>query len=281
MPRILQAALAVVLLLSSFAIRAQDAAADPAPAVPAATAGEAGIAEAPPPPRAIDAADLSAYVDGLVDAAMKRDGIAGVTVAVVDREGPLLLRGYGISKLEPRRGVDPEGTLFRIASISKTFTYLLGLQLVDAGKLDLDRPVNDYLPEALKLPDDGYPPVLVRHLFTHSAGYEDSAMGHLFVDRADRVLSTTEYLQRHRPRRVREPGAFAVYSNYSVALLGALVAHVSGTPFDSLVERQLLQPMGMRLTTFREPMPDRDPRDAGAAFEGRWSEGFKRAGGTF
>jgi len=286
MPRILRAAFAAVLLLS-FSSRAQDAATIPT-IVP--TAPDGGVAEAaPPPPRAIDAADLSAYVDGLVDAAMERDGIAGVTVAVVDREGPLLLRGYGISALEPRRAVDPEGTLFRIASISKTFTYLLGLQLVDAGKLDLDKPVNDYLPEALKLPDDGFPPVLVRHLFTHTAGYEDSAMGHLFVDRADRVLSPTEYLQRHRPKRVREPGAFAVYSNYSVALLGALVAHVSGTDpgsgsgasFDSLVERQLLQPMGMRLTTFREPLRDGDPRDAGPAFAGRWSEGFERTGGRF
>src|SRR5690606_36509414 len=99
-------------------------------------------------------------------------------------------------------------TLFRIASISKTFTYLLGLQLVDDGRLDLDTPVNDYLPDALKLPDEGWPTVLVRHLFTHTAGFEDSAMGHLFVDRAERVLTTTEYLQRHRPKRVRAPGTF-------------------------------------------------------------------------
>lgn len=286
MPRILRAALAAVLLSSPFAIGAQDAAIAPIVPPPTVVADEAAPT---PPPRAIDAADLSAYVDGLVDAAMERDGIAGVTVAVVDREGPLLLRGYGVSALEPRREVDPEGTLFRIASISKTFTYLLGLQLVDAGRLDLDKPVNDYLPGALKLPDDGYPPVLVRHLFTHTAGFEDSAMGHLFVDRADRVLSPTEYLQRHRPKRVRAPGSFAVYSNYSVALLGALVAHVSGTDpgsgsgasFDTLVERQLLQPMGMRLTTFREPLRDGDPRKSGPAFEGRWSEGFERAGGTF
>ena len=280
MSRTLQAAF-VAVLLSSFSTRAQDAATPIAIVAPPAPA--AGVVEpAPaPPPRAIDAADLSAYVDGLVDAAMERDGIAGVTVAVVDREGPLLLRGYGLSALDPRRGVDPEGTLFRIASISKTFTYLLGLQLVDAGRLDLDTPVNDYLPDALKLPDDGFAPVLVRHLFTHTAGYEDSAMGHLFVDRADRVLSTSEYLLRHRPKRVRAPGTFAVYSNYSVALLGAVVAQVSGTDFDTLVERQLFQPMGMRLTTFREPLSAGDPRHAGAAFEGRWSQGFERSSGTF
>jgi len=285
MSRILRAAFAAVLLLSAFVVASQDAALSPATAhdasapLPPAAGDQSAID--PPPPRAIDAADLSAYVDGLVDAAMARDGIAGVTVAIVDREGPLLLRGYGVSTLSPRREVDADGTLFRIASISKTFTYLLGLQLVDDGRLELDRPVNDYLPDALKLPDDGYPPVLVRHLFTHTAGFEDSAMGHLFVDRAERVLTTAEYLQRHRPKRVRAPGTFAVYSNYSVALLGALVEQVSGTQFDALAERRLFEPMGMRLTTFREPLREGDPRNAGPAFEGRWSEGFRRSGGAF
>lgn len=236
---------------------------------------------AAPEPRAIDAADLSAYADGLIQAAMLRDKIAGVTVSIVDRQGPLLLRGYGVAGVSPTTPVDPSQTLFRIASISKTFTYLLGLKLVEAGKLDLEKPINAYLPADLQVPDDGYPPVLVRHLFTHTAGYEDSAMGHLFVDRADRVTSLEQYIQQHRPARVREPGTRAVYSNYSLALLGVLVAHLNGTDFDTLVERELFAPMQMTSTTFREPLSDSDSRNAGAAFTGRWSQGFKRGGGGY
>ncbi len=232
-------------------------------------------------PRAIDAADLSAYVDGLVEAGMQSEGIAGVTVAVVDRQGPLLLRGYGISDQASRRPVTPDRTLFRIASISKTFTYLLGLKLVDSGRLKLDAPVNDYLPAALKLPDDGFKPVLVRHLFTHSAGYEDSVMGHLFTDRVADVTSLDTYLIDHRPKRVREPGVHAVYSNYSVALLGAIVARIEGVDFETLVERRLFAPMGMTLTTFREPLRDNDPRRAGPRFKGLWSQGYERSGGGF
>jgi CubicO group peptidase (beta-lactamase class C family) len=232
-------------------------------------------------PRAIDAADLSAYVDGLVEAGMHREGIAGVTVAVVDRQGPLLLRGYGIAELDSRRPVTPDRTLFRIASISKTFTYLLGLKLVDSGRLKLDAPVNDYLPDALKLPDDGFKPVLVRHLFTHAAGYEDSAMGHLFTDRSTGVLPLQTYLIEHRPVRVRAPETHAVYSNYSVALLGAVVAHVEGTDFETLAERRLFGPMGMNLTTFREPLPESDPRRVPPRFLGLWSQGFERKGGGF
>jgi CubicO group peptidase (beta-lactamase class C family) len=297
MPRIFAVALAILSLLAMpCALHAQDPQTGPAPpaVAPPATRPTDPTAAAttipPPPPRAIaNARDLSAYVDGLVDQAMERDGIAGVTVAIVDRDGPLLLRGYGIADQQPRRKVDPRRTLFRIASISKTFTYLLGLKLVDDGRIKLDAPVNDYLPPELQLPDDGYAPVRVRHLFTHTAGFEDSAFGHLFVDRADRVITLGEYLRRHRPLRVREPGTHAVYSNYSVALLGALVTHLTGTDpgsgsgasFDALVERELFDPMAMRHTTFREPLRAGDPRDAGKRFAGMWSQGFKRESGGF
>jgi CubicO group peptidase (beta-lactamase class C family) len=289
MPRIFAAVFAMLSLLAMpCAIHAQDPQTGPAPpaVAPAATkpadpTAASNVVPLPPPRAIANARDLSAYVDGLVDQAMERDGIAGVTLAIVDRDGPLLLRGYGIADQSPRRAVDPRRTLFRIASISKTFTYLLGLKLVDDGRIKLDAPVNDYLSPELQLPDDGYPPVRVRHLFTHTAGYEDSAFGHLFVDRADRVITLDEYLQRHRPIRVRVPGTHAVYSNYSVALLGALVAHVTGTDFDTLVERELFEPMAMRHTTFREPLRAGDPRDAGKRFDGLWSEGYKRERGSF
>lgn len=249
--------------------------------IPTVSDGTRIEAASEPASHSINVADLSAYVDGIIEGAMERDGIAGVTVAIVDRNGPLLLRGYGIAGQSPERMVDPRKTLFRIASISKTFTYLLGLKLIDAGRLDLDAPVNNYLPPDLRLPDDGFAPVLVRHLFTHGAGFEDSAMGHLFVDRAGDVLSIHDYLLRHRPARVREPGIHAVYSNYSVVLLGALIAEVEGKDFDTLVERDLFGPMGMLHTTFREPLTKDDLRNVSSDLKGLWSEGFDRTGGRF
>lgn len=234
----------------------------------------------PPPPRAADPEDLADYVDGVVQGYMRQTGIAGVTVAVVDRQGPLLLRGYGIAA-QPDRPVDPQRTLFRIGSVSKTFTYLAALKLIDAGRIKLDDEVNVHLPPALELPDDGRAPVRVRHLLTHTAGYEDSALGHLFVDAPEKVTSLQDYLVAHRPARVREPGERAVYSNYSVALLGALVAQVEGLPFEQLIERDLLAPMAMAHTTFREPLAASDPRNVGVALKGLWSTGFRRETGGF
>lgn len=282
MPSMIVTVIVSLLLLLPVQTRAQvPQPASQAPAGTAASPEASPEVKAGAAPRAIDRADLSAYVDGLVDAAMNREGLAGVTIAIVDRNGPLLLRGYGTAGQSPRRDVDPRTTLFRIGSVSKTFAYLLGLKLVDAGRLDLDASVNDYLPTELQLPDDGFAPVLVRHLFTHSAGFEDSAMGHLFTDKPDKVLSTRDYLQRHRPSRVREPGQHAVYSNYSVALLGALLAHVEGVDFDTLVERELFTPMGMLNTTFREPLATGDSRSSGSRFMGQWSDGFERSRGRF
>jgi CubicO group peptidase (beta-lactamase class C family) len=274
----------VALALAMGTVAMANAAAPPQvalPAAPADTPAATTDALAPPPPRAVDAADLSAYVDGVIEGYMRRLGIAGVTVAVVDQQGPLLLRGYGMAAQSPHRDVDPARTLFRVGSVSKTFTYLEALKLIDAGKLSLDAPVNDYLPADLRLPDDGYPPVLVRHLLTHSAGYEDTALGHLFASAPETSLSLHDYLLNHRPARVRAPGTHAVYSNYSLALLGAVLARVNDVPFETLAERDLFEPMGMPLTTFREPLGQGDARSADARFQGLWSQGFKREGGGY
>jgi CubicO group peptidase (beta-lactamase class C family) len=224
---------------------------------------------------------LAEFVDGVVRAYMGKDGLAGVTVAVVDRNSDLLLRGYGNAAFDPPRDVDPASTLFRIGSISKTFTYIATMQLVGQGKLQLDAPINNYLPEKLKLIDDGHTPIKLWHLLSHTAGFEDSALGHLFKKSSKDVLSLDDYLTRYRPQRVREPETHAVYSNYSVALLGAIVAHVSGEPFEAYVEQHILAPLGMQHTTFREPLPANDTRHVDASLATAWSSGFHRTAGGF
>jgi CubicO group peptidase (beta-lactamase class C family) len=241
---------ALLLVAAIGAPHAQPAPLSPAPPAAAMPA----VAPAAAASQRLNPQELAAYVDGVVESYQRRFGIAGVTVAVVDAQGPLLLRGYGVASQDPPRPVSADRTLFRIGSVSKTFTYLETLKLIDAGKLKLDAPVNDYLPADLKLPDDGYKPVLLRHLLTHTAGYEDSAFGHLFAKDPKQALSLHDYLQKHRPARVREAGTRAVYSNYSVALLGEVLSQVSGVPFETLIERDLFAPMGMSRTTFREPL---------------------------
>ncbi|PZQ09590.1 MAG: hypothetical protein DI564_17550 [Rhodanobacter denitrificans] len=275
-------ALAAVLLGAAAAVAQTPAEPAPQPVqAPPAESVPTDPAEMPVPPPAADTDALAAYVDGLVDAYRRRDGIAGVSVAVVDRDGVRLLRGYGQAAFDPARPVDPDTTLFRLGSISKTFTYIAAMQLVEQGRLDLDAEANRYLPPELQLPDDGYAPVRVRHLMEHTAGFEDSVFGHLFAFAPDQVLPVREYLRTWRPRRVRAPEQYAVYSNYSVALLGELVANVAGQTFERQIERAILEPLGMRHATFREPLPAADPRAAPEALLPLWTKGFERSGGGY
>jgi CubicO group peptidase (beta-lactamase class C family) len=234
-------------------------------------------------PSAVDAdqARLEAFVDGVVEAFRQRDRIAGVTVGILRAGRPVLVRGYGHAALDPVTPVDPERHLFRIASVTKTFTYVAAMQLIEQGKLSLDDAVNDRLPERLQVPDDGFPePILIRHLLTHTAGYEDLALGHLFVRDPAAVLAADDYLIQHRPRRVRPPGREAVYSNYSVALLGAVVAHRSGMPIEDYVERELFGPLGMTRSTLREPGL-RDQRVLEGPLGADIATGFVREAGAY
>ena len=248
----------------------------PAPrAAPAVTSPE-GPAQPP--------ADLEAYVDGIVRDSLVRDHIVGATVAIVQDGEILLKKGYGAASLSPWRPVDPDRTLFRLGSVSKTFTWLTVMKEAEAGRLRLDAPINLFLPEGVQVRDQGYAsPVTLRSLMSHSGGFEDRALGHLFERNPDRVRSLEDYLRQERPRRVRPVGSISSYSNYGVALAGEAAAWVSGKTFERLAEESLFEPMGMSRTTFREPRPARPglPAPMPPHLSADLSEGFSWTGSGY
>ena len=232
----------------------------------------------------LDAPLLEAYVDGVVAAAMAEQHLAGVAVAVVQNGQVVLKKGYGVDRQSPRRAVDPDRTLFRIGSISKTFTWIALQKEVEAGRMRLDAPVNLYLPERLQLKDQGLrQQVRLRDLITHTSGFEERAFGQLFERDWQRVRSLNQYLRQERPRRVREPGDVVSYSNYDAALAGAAVANVQGKTFERVIEERVLIPAGLASTTFREPRPERPdlPEPMTAAMADRLSQGYAWKGGGF
>ena len=220
----------------------------------------------------------------MVRDAMSADHIAGVAVSVVQNGQVVLNKGYGFADFAPARRVDPNQTLFRLGSVSKTFTWIALMQEVEAGRIRLDAPVNAYLPDELDIPEDERErPVRIRDLMTHTPGFEDKALGHLFERDPERVRSQARYLEQERPRRVREPGELPTYSNYGVALAGAVLAARSGQPFESLIEARVIAPLGLTRTTFREPYPARDelPAPLSRALSQSVSEGFRWTGAGF
>ena len=216
--------------------------------------GAAFAASNPPQPvKTFDRVRLEGVVDGLMAEGMGDFNVAGATVAVVQDGQTLLAKGYGEARLKPTpRPVDAD-TLFQVASISKTFVYIAGMQLVEAGKLRMDDPINVHLPKDLAIPDQGFhTPIRVRDLFAHTAGFEDLALGHLFAGDPNKLLTLEGYLKAHRPKRVRAPGVLPSYSNYSLALLGEIIAHESGMGFEDYMEQKVLRPLGMPRASYRD-----------------------------
>lgn len=235
----------------------------PQPAAPRAEVADATLPPARIVPGArlgagqpIPSVELQAFVDGWVNDALQREHVAGATVSVVQGGQVVLKKGYGFASLNPRRPVDPDRTLFRIGSISKTFTWILVMRDVEAGRLRLDAPINLYLGEKVRLPGRGRE-ITVRNLMEHMPGFEDRALGQLFERNPRRVRPLELYLRQERPTIVSPAGQVSSYSNYGAALAGAAVTFGKGKTFERLVEDEITVPLGMNHTTFREPRPER------------------------
>ncbi len=224
----------------------------PAPQAPAKDVPkqEAPIA-APAASPELTASEVGAFFDGLVPLQLAREDIAGAVVVVIKDDNILFSKGYGYSDVEKKVAVSPEGTLFRPGSVSKLFTWTAVMQLVEQGKLDLDRDVNEYLDFKLKAPR----PITLRNIMTHTPGYEE-VVKDLFVDDAKSLTSLRDYLTTHEPEQIFAPGTTPAYCNYATALAGYIVQHVSGQSFDEYVEQHIFQPLDMTHCTFRQPLPD-------------------------
>ena len=198
-------------------------------------------------------ADLEAFLDGFVPYALKSGDIAGAVVVVVKDGEVLLKKGYGYANVRQKRPMDPDVTLVRPGSTSKLFTWTAVMQLVQAGKLDLDRDINDYLDFRIK--SNFAKPITLRNLMTHRAGFEEGLKTILVYD-PKQLISTEDYLKHHERPVVFPPGEVPAYSNYGAALAGYIVQRVSGEPFESYVEHHIFAPLGMTHSTFRQPVPE-------------------------
>lgn len=222
------------------------------PAPQAAAAPAATSSAVPPATRELTATDLEAFLDGLMPAQLEREDVAGAVVAVVKDGHVLFAKGYGFSDVAKRKPVSTSDTLFRPGSISKLFTWTSVMQLVEQGKLDLDRDVNEYID--FKIPPAFDKPITLRNIMTHTPGFEE-AVKELFVSDAAHVRPLGEYLRDHIPARIFPPGTTPAYSNYGTALAGYIVQRISGKPFDQYVSDNIYGPLSMPHTTFVQPLP--------------------------
>lgn len=240
-------------ILGLWLIWASSWAQGPAPKTSNALPQTTKEAASPTSTPALSEADLRAFVDGIVPLQLERGNIAGAVVLVVKDGKTLFAKGYGYADVATKRPVTPEGTLFRPGSISKLFTWTAVMQLVEEGKLDLDRDVNSYLD--FKIPSAFGKPITLRNIMTHTSGFEETAKD-LFVKDAGDMKPLDEYLKVHMPTRIFPPGEVPAYSNYATSVAGYIVQRVSGQPFNDYVEQHILKPLNMTHSTFVQPLPD-------------------------
>ncbi|HEY7639827.1 MAG TPA: serine hydrolase domain-containing protein [Steroidobacteraceae bacterium] len=207
------------------------------------------------------AEEMEAFLDGFMNAEMKAGPVAGAVVIVVKDGQVFFQKGYGYEDVDKQVPVDPAQTLFRPGSVSKLFTWTSIMQLVEQGKLDLDADVNTYLKD-FKIKATYPQPITLRNIMTHTAGFEDGAVGYLFANKVADLIPLGDWVAKHEPARVRPPttnwndGTSASYSNYATALAGHIIEIVSGQSFDDYVAQHIFQPLGMTRSTFGEPLPD-------------------------
>ncbi len=194
----------------------------------------------------------AAGLDGHFVAYAERVQVPGLAVGLVVDGDLVWAKGYGISDLTTRVPVDLD-TLFRIASMTKAFTATAVLELRDEGKLSIETPVEDVLPEmrGIVYPTRDAPRITLRDLLTHSAG-----LPHDEVLRSAGWQTPTEVetLKGLAGLELEAPPGFTFsYSNLGFALAGAVVSRVSGMPYAQFLTERVLSPLGMRSTSFDPP----------------------------
>ncbi len=205
-------------------------------------------------------ADVETRLWPLLEALVRTHEVAGLAVAVV-REGEVVARGFGVRDVRTGEPVTP-GTMFHLASVSKPFvaTGVVTLALPREGAdpvLDLDAPVVDLIPE-LTLADGREGEITARGLLSHTSGLPDvSDYGWHDPQLGDDALS--DFARSLAQWRLgAEPGATYSYSNAGFELLGLLLSRATGTTFEDAARRVVLEPLGMRTSTFlRAEVPAR------------------------
>ena len=193
--------------------------------------------------------------------------VPGLVYGIVADGRLVHVRAFGVQDTDSARPVTAD-SLFRIASMTKAFTALTTLKLRDDGRLRLDAPASEYVPEMRdwKYPTGDSPRIRVRSLLNHAAGFvTDDPWG----DRQTPLPEAefTRLLQNGVPFS-STPGTRFEYSNLGYALLGRIVTNVSGQPYAETITRTLLQPLGMMSSGF---VADAAPK-ATRALGYRWED---------
>ncbi len=195
-------------------------------------------------------ADVAAALTVMIERERDQKGLAAMSIALVDDTGVMWAEGFG----EQAPGVPATAeTVYRVGSVSKLFTDIAVMQLAERGRIDIDAPVRDYLPDFA--PDNrSGTPVTLRHLMSHRSGLiREPPAGNYFDDAGTGLAATVASL--NGTPLVYEPETRTKYSNAGIAVVGYALQVTQGEPFADYVKRAVLDRMGMTSSAFT-PEPE-------------------------
>jgi CubicO group peptidase (beta-lactamase class C family) len=189
-----------------------------------------------------DRASIVRLVSAAAQAEVDSGMMSGATIALVKDQETIFVRGFGFADKQKQLPARPE-TVYRAGSISKLFTAMAAMQLVEKGRLDIDKPVTEVLPDFYII-NPFAEPMTLRQLMCHRSGMvRESPVGSYFDDSEPGVARTVASLSSCV--LVHPPGTRTKYSNSGVTIVGHAVERVSGTPFERYAQEQLLKRFGM------------------------------------
>ncbi len=196
----------------------------------------------PPPYRQVVEA-----LDGFLTREVAAKGLPCLSVALVDDQRVVWAKGFGHADVQAKKPATAD-TVYRVGSVSKLFTDLAVMQLVEQGVLDLDAPVTRYLPD-FKPRTTSDVAITLRHLMAHRSGLvREPPAGNYFDDANPPLARTVQSL--NETELVYAPGSRIKYSNAGIAVVGYVLEHTRKEPFARYLSRQLLEPLGLTKSGF-------------------------------
>ncbi|HYC42513.1 MAG TPA: serine hydrolase domain-containing protein [Noviherbaspirillum sp.] len=216
-----------------------------------AAASLLGCASTPTRPSSVARGDYDAakeYVTRLIQHRMKAHSLVGLSIVLVDDQKVVWAEGFGHADKE-RNIPATADTAYRVGSISKLFTATAAMQLAEQGRMDIDKPLQTYLPAfsiKSRFPDSA--PVTPRHLMTHHSGLPGDVIRGMWNPNPESFTGVVEKIRDEYT--ANPPGYVWAYSNVGVTLLGHAIQNVYGENFSTGMARRVLRPLGMRDASF-------------------------------
>jgi len=217
----------------------------------------------------LDMKEVEKFTDEFFAENMDKYHVPGAAIAFVKDGQVSFMKGYGYSDVENKISVDPEKTVFGIASVSKLLTATAVMQQYEEGNINLNKNINEYL-QNFNIKDTFNEPVTMKSLLTHSSGFIQSSIGIGTRDPRE-IRELGDYLKTAIPKREYEPNTFFSYSNQGMSLAGHIVEKTSGMKFEDYIQERIFKPLNMKNSSFKQPLSDNMEYNKAVSY-GYWSQ---------